>query len=222
MAYYDDGDFLGALLGATGTSFKETLNWTVEQEAAGAEPDIDSGEGFFLNEDALDPSSNFDYTHMKDDGTKYSRGGYPYIKPFGWFRLGLNVQDRFGDSSWIGGLHDKSANRRSGVDGEWAVSYHGTNRQAAASIVNSGVFDHSKSKRQLFGKGIYSTPYPFIAEKFATEFIYAGKTFKLLMQNRVDMSRTTLENDNMYYVTQDDRYIRPYGLLFKEVFEEMY
>ncbi|XP_075255919.1 uncharacterized protein LOC142348443 isoform X3 [Convolutriloba macropyga] len=169
MAYYDDGDFLGALLGATGTSFKETLNWTVEQEAAGAEPDIDSGEGFFLNEDALDPSSNFDYTHMKDDGTKYSRGGYPYIKPFGWFRLGLNVQDR-----------------------------------------------------QLFGKGIYSTPYPFIAEKFATEFIYAGKTFKLLMQNRVDMSRTTLENDNMYYVTQDDRYIRPYGLLFKEVFEEMY
>ena len=76
--------------------------------------------------------------------------------------------------------------------------------------------------RQLYGEGIYSTPYPFIAENFATEFIYAGKTFKLLMQNRVDMSRTTLENNNKYYVTQDDRYIRPYGLLFKEVFEEMY
>ena len=81
------------------TSYSGTIFIIVEQEAAGAEPDIDSGEGFFLNEDALDPSSNFDYTHMTDDGTKYSRGGYPYIKPFGWFRLGLNVQDRYAENN---------------------------------------------------------------------------------------------------------------------------
>ena len=54
---------------------------------------------------------------------------------------------RFGDSSWIGGVHDTMANRKDSVAGEWAVSYHGTNRDAAASIVNSGAYDQGKSKR---------------------------------------------------------------------------
>ncbi|XP_075263592.1 uncharacterized protein LOC142355269 [Convolutriloba macropyga] len=195
-----------------------TLAWTnsVGQEAAGSQPDIDSAESFSLADDALDQDSNFDFRNLSDDGTEYSRGGYPYIRPYGWFRLGLNIKNRFGDSSWIGGVHDTMANRKDSVAGEWAVSYHGTNRDAAASIVNSGAYDQGKSKRQKFGKGIYSTPFPAIAEKnYAKFFDYDGKRYKVMIQNRVDMSHTEIVNKEKYYVTEDDQFIRPYGLLFK-------
>ena len=63
-----------------------------------------------------------------------------------------------------------------------------------------------------------------MAEHYAVEFPYKGKTYLALMQNRVDMAKTKkVENvpilrTNMrgdYYVTCEEDSIRPYGLLIK-------
>ena len=58
------------------------------------------------------------------------------------------------------------------VEGEWPVSYHGTKAHSAHKIALEG-FDGKKGKRFKYGRGIYSTPDPEKAEKYAT-----GKSFK--------------------------------------------
>ena len=84
-------------------------------------------------------------------------------------------------------------------------------------------YDQGKAKRQRYGAGIYSTPDPKVAECYANEFTYKGKTYLALVQNRVDMAKTKIvENVHVmanirgnYYVTCEEDSIRPYGLLIK-------
>ena len=90
-------------------------------------------------------------------------------------------------------------------------------------------YDRGKCKRQLYGAGIYSAPDPKVAEKYAVEFTYKGKTYLALMQNRVNMAKTKIVKDvpvlmtNLrgdYYVTNEEDSIRPYGLLVKMKHQE--
>ena len=96
------------------------------------------------------------------------------------------------------------------VDGEWPVSYHGTEKGFAENIAKEG-YDLKKSKRFKYGHGVYSTPDPATTEKFE------GVKYKFLIQNRVNMENTTHVVENNYYVTDREENIRPYGLLFKRV-----
>jgi len=142
------------------------------------------------------------------------RGGHVYKRPYGWNKFALNVKDKYGDTVWLGGTEGQQ--RTNTVKGEWSVSYHGTKHNRALEIATKG-YDLKKGKRFQFGRGIYSSPDPAIAEKFASVYNYDGKSYKVLVQNRVNMKKTVHIPDKDYYLTKDAANIRPYGLIFKEV-----
>ena len=172
----------------------------------------------YIKDSDLDPQFDYDFTHVKDDGIRFERGGYEYKRPYGWDRCALKVLGKFPpDDTWLGvnGIRTDSSN------GEWAVSYHGTAMKNIAPIASDG-FDNSKSKRQAYGPGIYSTPSIDVASYYASEFTYEGKGFKVVLQNRVDLQASneipakTTGVGAAYFVTPDDNNIRPYGVCLKE------
>ena len=115
---------------------------------------------------------DYDFTKMVDDGKVYKRGDRTYYRPYGWNRVALNVKSKYGDDVWLGGTGGGIRTESHG--GEWPVSYHGTEKGFAEKIAAGG-FDLKKGKRFQFGKGIYSTPDPAIAERYATVYEFKGK-----------------------------------------------
>ena len=109
---------------------------------------------------------------MVDDGKVYKRGERTYYRPYGWNRVALNVKSKYGDDVWLGGTG--GGIRTESYDGEWPVSYHGTEKGFAEKIAVGG-FDLKKGKRFMFGKGIYSTPDPEVAERYATIHEFKGE-----------------------------------------------
>ena len=128
-----------------------------------------------------DAMYHYDFTNKVSDGKEYKRGNLTYNRPYGWMRMALDVKDRYGDSTWLGGI--KLEDRDQSVADEWPVSYHGTGRDAAEIIAASG-FDLKKGKRFKFGRGIYSTPDPAEAERYAKVFDWGGKYYRVIFQNR--------------------------------------
>ena len=183
---------------------------------------------FSLDEKFLDLKYNFNFSKLKDDGKQYIRGGRKYIRPYGWNRVALNVKDKYEDTEWIGGL--RGTNRTKGVDKEWPVTYHGTSDTFAKQIVSSG-YDLNKGKRFQYGRGIYSTPDPAVAEDYATAFEFEGQKYKVMLQNRVNMEVTdvvvgkyyirtgdsTSIKSGVYFITAYEKSVRPYGILYKKI-----
>ena len=165
-----------------------------------------------LDDDFLDPSFDYDFTSECDDGKVYIRGGEVYQRPYGWYRFALKVLDKYEDNTWLGGI----GIRTESTAGEWPVSYHGTTGGGAEGIAKEG-YDIKFGTRFLFGKGIYSTPDSGIAEVYATEFSKDGKSYKIVLQNRVNPAklRKVKETGDQYWIV-DDSDIRPYGILVKE------
>ena len=169
---------------------------------------------FSLDPLILDPPYNFDFTNLTDDGKSYKRGGYAYHRPYGWKRVALNVKDKYAGVEWLGGISGRG--RTSSERGEWPVSYHGTEKKLAEKIAFEN-YDLKKGKRFKYGRGIYSTPDPSIAELYATEFEYGKERFKVIIQNRVNMQDTKFVAASKFFVTESEDNIRPYGILFKKV-----
>lgn len=158
-----------------------------------------------LDPKILSPDFDYDFTDMEDDGSIFIRGGAPYKRPYGWKRYALNIGTRYPDTNWLGGISGKI--RMEGVQGEWPVSYHGTGKGFAEAIAIQG-FKLDQCHRFKFGKGIYSTSDPDIAEKYAQTFRYKGKEYKILVQNRVNMQATLHIKDYDYFVTANEDDIR--------------
>ena len=78
-------------------------------------------------------------------------------------------------------------------------------------------YDLNKGRRFKYGRGIYSTPDPAIAEDYAAVFQFKGEKYKVLLQNRVNMEHTDIVTHMNYFVTATEDNIRPYGLLFKKM-----
>ena len=109
---------------------------------------------------------------MKDEGKVFVNGEWVYKRAYGWNKLALNIKDKYPDTAWLGGTEGQQ--RTNAVKGECPVSYRGTRIKRALEIATSG-FDLKKGKRFLYGKGIYRTPDPAIAEKYAP-----GRMFKIV------------------------------------------
>jgi len=175
---------------------------------------------FAMDEAILDQKYNYDFSKMSDDGERFFRGGRAYRRPYGWNRIALNVKDKYDDAEWIGGI--QSVIRTDGVMNEWPVTYHGT-KDTFAKDIAAGGYDLAKGERFKFGRGIYSTPDPDIAEDYATTFEFKGQKYKVLLQNRVNMEDTDVvavthgDDEGEYFVTANEESIRPYGMLFKKV-----
>ena len=145
----------------------------------------------------LDPGYDYDFTNEKDDGKTYRRGKYPdtagrdwagkpipYYRPYGWKRYALKILGRkeYGGDDWIG-----SNGIRTETDGsEWPVSYHGTTRGAVPYIVpNEKGHGLRPGSHNVYGVGVYSTPFIATAEGYAESFPYDGKEYKVVLQNRL-------------------------------------
>ena len=173
-----------------------------------------------MDPDILDEKYNFDFTKLTSGGKEYKRGDRAYQRPYGWQRIAIKVRNKYGgDNTWLGGV--KGGLREESASGEWPVSYHGTRKDAAEMIAARG-FDLGQGKRFKYGKGIYSTPDPKEAERYAVKFSWEGRSFKLMLQNRVNMEDTKVVPNGCgcgseYFVTADEENIRPYGILVKEI-----
>ncbi|RGB41398.1 hypothetical protein C1646_310129 [Rhizophagus diaphanus] len=167
------------------------------------------GSGFYvIKSDLLDPSFDYDFTYLKDNGTNFIRGRELYKRPYGWNRIALNVKKFGNDNTWLGRVGNSPH--------EWPVSYHGTKKEFAESIANEGYLV-SKGKRFLYGKGIYSTPDIRIAEEYAREFDHINVKYRVIIQNRVNPKGFQRHNNDKYWVTPKDDDIRPYGLCVKRI-----
>ena len=172
-----------------------------------------------LEPNIFEPAYDRDLTWTIDDGKHRERGFVKYNRPFGWKRKALNIMKKFGGETnfdWLGGSEAMTEDRRLSVDLEWPVSYHGTTVEAAKSIIKEG-FCLNKGTRFAYGKGVYSSPDPQIAEAYATPFMVNGRRYKVILQNRVSLEDMVAVNNQQYYLTSDDRKIRPYAVLFKRV-----
>ena len=170
----------------------------------------------FLPEKIFDPRYDFVYPDIGQDLRSFSRGNRSFTRPYGWYKKALKVLGVFENNEWLGVSRNDQTNS---ADKEWPVSYHGTHKEITESITEEG-YVLRKGKRFAFGLGIYSSPDPEVAESYASPFSYKGASYKLVFMNRVNMEYTKevkLRNGHIYFVTSDDRQIRPYAILFKKL-----
>ncbi|XP_063054450.1 uncharacterized protein LOC134448726 [Engraulis encrasicolus] len=172
----------------------------------------------------LDQSYDYDFRHLTDSSA-CKRGGEPYMRPAGWYRVALKVRGKFEDDVWLGA----PGWRRESSQDEWPVCFHGTSFKGAEGIIENGF---KPGPRELFGRGVYSTPDINIANSYATEFESKkdGKRYKVLLQNRInDKKREKCKRKDYWLIpipkgTPADKEqdiihhsIRAYGVLFKEI-----
>ena len=131
----------------------------------------------------LDERFHFDFTSIVDKKA-YKRGGLVYIRPCGWKRYALKVDGKYKDDTWLLGK-GKRPDPFSSAEEEWPVSYHGTSYNKGLSIAEEG-YRLSQCKRFNHGIGIYSTPDIDVAFKYAERWKMDGKTYKVVIQNRVN------------------------------------
>ncbi len=182
---------------------------------------------FVISDDFFDPVFDFDFTNMSEPkfDSVCMRGDEPYKRPYGWMRFAH--RDKYPDGN--AGMGTDGWRSRS-VPGEWPVSYHGTDLKGAESIIQT----HFKAgDRQAYGRGIYSSPDINVADMFAKTKNFTsqnnGKTYKVIMQNRINPQKREIKDKNIWLVPMPvgtsaakereivKSSIRPYGLLLKKV-----
>ncbi|KAK2842722.1 hypothetical protein Q5P01_012922 [Channa striata] len=190
--------------------------------------DVITGKCHIIDEEEFfDPKYNYDFTNIKDTKTFY-RGGEKYERPCGWQRYALKVLDKYEDgNTWLG----TGYRRTDSEPGEWPVSYHGTSKPGAESIIGG---HYKPGPCAMFGRGIYSTPLMSVASEYAFQKKFTskktGKTYEVILQNRINPKYREKHNNDKYWLipipagtspSQEqvmvDRSIRPYSLLLKEV-----
>lgn len=224
-----DGFLIGSVLGISSLlDWLNPMTWFTSLFSWVSVSEVNSKEVFIDDETFFDRKFDYDFTNVSDS-VRFKRGGEEYTRPCGWYRIGIKVLDKYEDNLWLGtnGFRTESA------AGEWPVSYHGTSEKGAKGIITSHYKAGHNPNRQVYGRGIYSTPVLREASGYAGEFVSAknGKTYKLILQNRVNPAfRKKHRQSEDYWLisvpagTSDseerkivERAIRPYGILLREV-----
>ena len=161
----------------------------------------------YLESDILDPSFDFDFTNLVDDGKVFRRGGRVYERPCGWKRIAFQVKNINDDEKWLGS---------SNGSGEWPVAYHGCHVDFSR-IIGYDSFDLTKLKRLLNGKVHFLTPKFDLAINLANEITSNGRSFKFLIKSRVNPEKIIERKDGLYWIVAGDKDIRPYGILYKTI-----
>ena len=173
---------------------------------------ICGGDEFYIDDDLLDPTYDYDFRGIDDGNQKFYRGGLEYKRPCGWKRYALKVNGKYENDSWLG------SSGNSNGDSELAVSYHGTRQEYFNSIYNNGYRPGHNNK---YGVGIYCTPNIETAAQYAQEFTGDdGKRYKLVLQNRVKPSAIKKAADkggpDDYWYIENGKDIRPYSICVRE------
>ena len=153
--------------------------------------------------------------------TNKKRGGKSYNPPIGYIGHGLRVLNEYdNDNTWIG---------NSNCAGEWPVAYHGTNLNAAVSILVNGLKkgnrqafknDININKKSIFeekviGEGVYLTPFIKIADHYSAPI----NGYKCVLMCRVNPNKIRVpQNEKKYWILNGNfNEIRPYRLLIKKI-----
>ena len=168
------------------------------------------GEEFYIDDDLCDPSYDYDFRGVNDGNQKFYRGGLEYKRPCGWNRYALKVKGKYENDKWIDGSGESN--------GEWAVSYHGTLQDNMKSIYNNG---YRIGTRNAYGKGVYCSPNIETAAEYSKKFTGDdGKTYKIVLQNRVKPSSIKRASDkggpSDYWYIENEKDIRPYSICVKQ------
>ncbi|CAG0895105.1 unnamed protein product [Darwinula stevensoni] len=118
-------------------------------------------------------------------------------------RIALKVMGVYDSDAWLG----SAGLRLESDEGEWPVSYHGTDFQMAKLTAKQGS-QLKKCQHPQCREGIYSTPNPDIAAQYAATFQHQGCTYQIMMQNRINAKKSIFHKEEEYYVTPNDDNIR--------------
>lgn len=165
-----------------------------------------------LDPSSVDPRYDYDFTNLKDENQKFTRGGMQYARPCGWKRFAIKVSDKFENLVWLGATNNPE---------EWPVSYHGTGFNQAKTIAMDG-YDLTKGKRFAFGYGVYSTPDINVAQKYAIKFSHGNDQYLIVLQNRVNpktLVKVSVDRTGVgeYWVSPSDKDVRPYGVCIRKL-----
>ncbi|KAH7704226.1 hypothetical protein AAVH_28582, partial [Aphelenchoides avenae] len=154
---------------------------------------------------------NVDFRREQISRTAFFRGGARYTLPLGCYRYGLAVLGKYPDGDdWL---------RSDGGLGEWQVAYHGTTCENVSGIVKNG-FDLEKCQRFTYGKGIYCSPNPAIANSYSITYQVERRWYKAVIQVRVHPTLKRIafnENKEEYWIIPYAEAIRPYGACVYDV-----
>ena len=178
--------------------------------------------------------------YLEPSGDRFSilcaneiRGGEIYQKPCGWVRYALKVKYCYPNKdTWLASDGNKN---------EWAVAYHGFKitpmRSLKLKLIQEGKLNpflknsmntkfvnvedvNPKSLRykEKCNLGIFCSPSIEEAEKNTCEFTLNDKSYKMLLQCRVNPRRIRKPKgaDNLYIINHASN-IRPYGILIKDL-----
>lgn len=168
-----------------------------------------------LVEDTFDFRFNQDFSEVKDDGRELFRGGERYLLPVGWKRFSVKVHGKYddGDNSWL--KEDESG---------WAVCYHGTSESSLPGILSTGFKAGPGQKFSAeTGTGIYCTPWIDVAQHYSEPKPVDGHCVQVVLQLRVrpsaikKVTKAPTEIENKYWVINDPKDIRAYGVLIREL-----
>jgi hypothetical protein len=145
------------------------------------------------------------------------RGKENYYPPNGWIGIGLNVIGKYDEDNW---LNDMS------ISSQWAIAYHPISSYLSLkNIVNEGLKagdsqDKAKEEdirnpRHLIGNGVYLYPEITVAEEKATSIKINNKKYKIVIMSKV-MEQKIRQPSELNYWILDEKYIRPYRILFHE------
>ena len=173
-------------------------------------------ESIILNKSMLDKEG------YRPDGTYghyEKRGGEDYLPPDGWDRYGLNVEKKYDNQNddWLA-----FDNR----PGEWCIAYGWfsyKNEQHILSDKYENDIDIKQEDESNVGKGIYCCQNPEIMESHTESIIMDGERYKLGLMLRVNPTKIRCPANARYYWVVDgfSNEIRPYGILFKKLDDEM-
>lgn len=181
---------------------------------------------FQITYNMLDAKGNMDYTKWTKE--KEFRGNMDYFFPIGTRRVGLNVSKKYDnkDDLWLGMDNKK---------GEWAVAFHGTAKDdAVKNIVKDQkykpgirqMYENSLDVKtnQKCGKGIYcALKYSIVKtdyskDGFAVNTSNGNERYRIAFQNRINPETVKIPVDEQnYYIINDPRDIRPYGVLIEKL-----
>jgi len=162
---------------------------------------------FYFNNSNLKKVSlqyNYDFTNTHDSA-KFFRGGKEYIRPCGWYRIGLDIHGKYKDDAW---LTDDS--KKEG----WINTYYPTDLKNFTTYLAMNEDIETLKKAIKDGNKIPSFLDPKEAEDYAAEFDFNGNKTKVLLQCRVNPKFYVNVCGKKVFLCPEYS-IRPYGLLLK-------
>ena len=172
---------------------------------------VAAGRVLVLDPDLVTLDYDCDLTDQTDHDTIFDEGE-KRTDSDRWYRYALNMNEDSGSTA--------------SAAGEWPVSFHGTKRSEVSSSTEL-LQGHLLSISRSYGRGICTSPSIEVAERYAEEFSYDSKKYKVVLQNRVnsnglnvipaDRISSDRKHSEVYWIQTRDKYIRPYGICVKKI-----